>query len=45
MYTITPPGRDALAAWLAEPGAGPVLECEARPEIIVAEAVTSSDQF
>jgi DNA-binding PadR family transcriptional regulator len=27
-YAITPAGRDALRAWLAEPGAGPVLEFE-----------------
>jgi DNA-binding MarR family transcriptional regulator len=31
VYSITPAGREALAAWLAEPGAGPLLECEARP--------------
>jgi DNA-binding PadR family transcriptional regulator len=28
VYTITPAGREALAAWLAGPGAGPVLEFE-----------------
>jgi DNA-binding PadR family transcriptional regulator len=27
-YTITPAGRRALAAWVAEPGQGPVLEFE-----------------
>src|SRR6187397_3073393 len=27
-YTITPTGRRALAAWVAEPGGGPVLEFE-----------------
>jgi DNA-binding PadR family transcriptional regulator len=27
-YAITPKGREALRAWLAEPGAGPALECE-----------------
>ncbi|HVL90172.1 MAG TPA: PadR family transcriptional regulator [Actinomycetota bacterium] len=29
VYTITPKGRRALAAWLAEPGGGPVIEFEA----------------
>src|SRR5688572_13685267 len=27
-YTITPKGRRALSAWLAEPGGDPQLECE-----------------
>src|SRR5215467_5626294 len=28
MYSITPRGRRALAAWLQQPGTGPVLEFE-----------------
>ena len=28
VYRITPKGRRTLSAWLAEPGSGPVLECE-----------------
>ena len=40
MYTITPAGRQALAAWLAEPGAGPVLECEALVKIAYADQGT-----
>jgi PadR family transcriptional regulator, regulatory protein AphA len=36
-YTITPKGRRALAAWLAEPGAGPVLEFEGLLKIFFAE--------
>ena len=35
-----PPGRQALAAWLAEPGAGPVLECEALVKIAYADQGT-----
>ena len=37
VYTITPEGRQALAAWLAEPGSGPVLECEALVKIAYAD--------
>ena len=37
VYTITPQGRRVLAAWLAEPGAGPVLECEALVKIAYAD--------
>ena len=37
VYTITPAGRQALAAWLAEPGSGPVLECEALVKIAYAD--------
>ena len=40
VYTITPRGRAALAAWLAEPGAGPVLECEALVKIAYADQGT-----
>jgi PadR family transcriptional regulator AphA len=37
IYSITPHGRQALSAWLAEPGAGPVLECEALVKIAYAD--------
>jgi DNA-binding PadR family transcriptional regulator len=37
VYSITPAGREALAAWLAEPGAGPLLECEALVKIAYAD--------
>jgi DNA-binding PadR family transcriptional regulator len=40
VYTITPAGRQALAAWLAEPGAGPVLECEALVKVAYADQGT-----
>jgi PadR family transcriptional regulator, regulatory protein AphA len=40
VYTITEDGRHALAAWLAEPGAGPVLECEALVKIAYADQGT-----
>jgi PadR family transcriptional regulator, regulatory protein AphA len=40
VYSITPAGRGALAAWLAEPGAGPVLECEALVKIAYADQGT-----
>jgi len=40
VYSITPAGRRALAAWLAEPGAGPVLECEALVKIAYADQGT-----
>ena len=40
VYTITPAGRQALAAWLAEPGTGPVLECEALVKIAYADQGT-----
>lgn len=36
-YTITTKGRRALAAWLAEPGAGPQLEFEALMKIFYGE--------
>jgi DNA-binding PadR family transcriptional regulator len=42
-YTITTAGRDALAAWLAEPGAGPVLEFEQLLKIHLADAGTTDD--
>jgi DNA-binding PadR family transcriptional regulator len=37
VYAITPAGRQALAAWLAEPGTGPALECEAPVKIAYAD--------
>ena len=40
VYTITPEGRHALASWLAEPGTGPVLECEALVKIAYADQGT-----
>jgi len=40
VYSITPAGREALAAWLAEPGAGLVLECEALVKIAYADQGT-----
>jgi DNA-binding PadR family transcriptional regulator len=43
VYTITANGRDALAAWLREPGAGPVLEFEQLLKIFFAENGTRVD--
>jgi PadR family transcriptional regulator AphA len=43
VYAITPQGRDALATWLQEPGAGPVLEFEQLLKIFFAEAGTRAD--
>ena len=40
VYTITADGRGALAAWLAEPGTGPLLECEALVKIAYADRGT-----
>ena len=40
VYEITPAGRQALAAWLAEPGTGMVLECEALVKIPYADQGT-----
>jgi PadR family transcriptional regulator, regulatory protein AphA len=40
VYDITADGRQALAAWLAEPGAGPVLECEALVKVAYADQGT-----
>ncbi|WP_433505938.1 PadR family transcriptional regulator [Pseudonocardia halophobica] len=37
VYRITPAGRDALRAWLAEPGALPSLEFEALVKVFFAE--------
>ena len=43
MYSITPKGRRALAAWLREPGEGPVLEFEQLLKVTFAENGTKSD--
>ncbi len=40
VYSITPAGRQALAAWLAETGTGVVLECEALVKIAYADLGT-----
>jgi PadR family transcriptional regulator, regulatory protein AphA len=37
VYAITPEGRAALRAWLAQPGAGPSLEFEALLKVFLAE--------
>ena len=42
-YMITAKGRRALAAWLAEPGAGPVLESEQLVKVLFAHQGTRSD--
>lgn len=42
-YTITPRGRRALASWLDEPGAGPVLEFEQLLKIHFADSGTKAD--
>lgn len=42
-YTITAKGRRALAAWLSEPGDGPVLECEQLVKIHFADSGTTAD--
>jgi PadR family transcriptional regulator AphA len=43
VYRITPKGRRALAAWLAEPGEGPVLEAEQLLQLFFAEHGTKAD--
>jgi DNA-binding PadR family transcriptional regulator len=43
VYAITPKGRRALAAWLHEPGKGPVLECEQLLKIFFADHGTKAD--
>lgn len=40
VYSITPAGREALAAWLAEPAAGPVLEFEQLLKVFLADSGT-----
>jgi DNA-binding PadR family transcriptional regulator len=42
-YAITAEGRRALAAWLAEPGEGPVLECEQLVKIHFADSGSKAD--
>jgi PadR family transcriptional regulator AphA len=42
-YTITPKGRRALAAWLREPGDGPVLEFEQLVKIHFADSGARAD--
>jgi DNA-binding PadR family transcriptional regulator len=43
VYTITPKGRRALAAWVAEPGDGPVLEFEQLLKVFFADSGTTED--
>jgi PadR family transcriptional regulator AphA len=43
VYSITAKGRRALAAWLREPGAGPVLEFEQLLKVSFAENGTKAD--
>ncbi|HLG68219.1 MAG TPA: PadR family transcriptional regulator [Acidimicrobiales bacterium] len=43
VYAITHQGRAALAAWLAEPGAGPVLESEQLLKVFFSEHGTRDD--
>jgi len=42
-YTITAKGRRALAAWLSQPGDGPVLECEQLVKIHFADSGSKAD--
>lgn len=42
-YTITGKGRRALAAWLQEPGEGPILECEQFLKIHFADSGSTAD--
>src|SRR5688572_9819954 len=43
VYTITPKGRRALAAWVPTPGEGPVLEFEQLVKVFFAEHGTKAD--
>ena len=43
VYAITPKGRRALAAWLREPGAGPVLEFEQLLKVFFSDNGTRDD--
>jgi len=43
VYTITAEGRAALRDWLAEPGAGPVLEFEQLLKVFFADGGTTTD--
>jgi PadR family transcriptional regulator AphA len=42
-YAITAKGRQALAAWLSQPGDGPMLECEQLVKIHFADSGTKAD--
>ncbi|MCZ4604351.1 PadR family transcriptional regulator [Streptomyces sp. Lzd4kr] len=43
VYAITSEGRDALADWLHEPGAGPVLESQQLLKVFFAESGATAD--
>ena len=43
VYAITPPGRRALARWVAEPAEGPVLEFEQLLKVFFCENGTTTD--
>jgi PadR family transcriptional regulator, regulatory protein AphA len=43
VYSITPKGRKALAAWIPTPGAGPVLEFESLIKVFFAEHGSKQD--
>jgi PadR family transcriptional regulator AphA len=43
VYSITPQGREALAAWLRTPGAGPVLEFEQLLKVWFSDHGTKAD--
>ena len=43
VYSITPKGRRALAAWVPTPGAGPVVEFEQLVKVFFAEHGTKQD--
>src|SRR5439155_16392579 len=43
VYSITPKGRRALAAWLHEPGEGPVLEFEQLLKVLYSDNGSKSD--
>jgi len=43
VYSITPKGRRALAAWLHEPGEGPVLEWEQLVKVFFSDNGTKAD--
>lgn len=43
VYSITPGGRRALAAWLAQPGAGPAIEFEGLVKLMFADHGSRAD--
>lgn len=43
IYTITPKGRRALATWVGEPAAGPVLEFEQLLKVFFSDSGTTDD--